>query len=111
MGAVDWYVHWVVICGLALNLWLGVKLGGLLGRLAYSVVAATSYVRFAWACAKVHGFRPRKYPAWMYAPQIWCEFFVVELCGAKGSISSMGGAGTWNGIGDWTVFPAKAQVV
>lgn len=106
----DLYVYWVLICGLAVNLWLAVKFGGLLGRLAYSVAAATSFVRFAWACAQVHGFAPRRFPAWFYAPQIWWEFFVIELGGDKRSISHMGGAGTWNGIGDWTVFPAKPEV-
>lgn len=107
MSDVEWYVYWVVISGLAANLWLCFKLGGVAGRLIYASVAAASFVRFAWACGKVHGFKRRRFPAWVYAPLVWGEFFLIELECSKGSLSHMGGAGVWNGIGDWTVFPAK----
>lgn len=107
MSDIEWYVYWVVICGLAANLWLCLRLGGIVGRLIYAAVAAASFVRFAWACGRVHGFKKRNVPAWVYGPQLWAEFFLIELEASKGTLSHMGGAGVWNGIGDWTVFPPK----
>lgn len=107
MAGVDWYVYWVVFCGLAANLWLCVKLGGVAGRVIYAAAAAASFTRFCWACGRVHGFKVQKLPSWVYAPQVWFGFFIAELGATKGSISHMGGAGAWNGIGDWTVFPRK----
>ena len=107
MAGVDCYVYWVVFCGLAANLWLCVQLGGVAGRVIYAAAAAASFTRFAWACGRVHGFKVQKLPSWVYAPQVWFGFFITELGATKGSISHMGGAGTWNGIGDWTVFPRK----
>lgn len=110
MADIEWYVYWVVFCGLAVNFWLCVKLFEAFGRAAYAAVAAASFVRFAWACGKVHGFKKRKFPAWVYGPLVWAEFFLIELEASKGTLSHMGGAGVWNGIGDWTVFPAKEAV-
>ena len=109
MNGIEWHVYWIVFCGLAVNLWICVKLGGLATRLTYAAVAAASFVRFCWACGKIHGFKKNKFPAWLYAPQIWFEFFVTELGAGKTGISHMGGAGQWNGIGDWVVFPAKEE--
>ena len=107
MNDIELYVYWVVFCGLAANLWLCVKLGGVAGRVIYAAAAAASFTRFCWACGRVHGFKVLKLPSWVYAPQVWFGFFITELGATKGSISHMGGAGAWNGIGDWTVFPRK----
>ena len=107
MNDIELYVYWVVFCGLAANLWLCVKLGGVAGRVIYAAAAAASFTRFCWACERVHGFKVQKLPSWVYAPQVWFGFFITELGATKGSISHMGGAGAWNGIGDWTVFPRK----
>ncbi|MFJ3486598.1 hypothetical protein ACIPL1_24815 [Pseudomonas sp. NPDC090202] len=104
---IEWYVYWVVICGFAANMWLIWKTGKILGHLVYAAAAAASFTRFAWACGKEHGFRERRLPRFMYAPWIWFEFFITELGAPKGSISHMGGAGVWKGIGKWTVFPRK----
>lgn len=107
MSGVEWYVCWVVVCGLIANLWLCLKVGKVFGRIIYAALAACSFVRFAWACGKAHGFKVKRFPAWIYAPQLWAEFFLIELEASQGTLSHMGGAGVWNGIGDWTVFPSK----
>lgn len=104
----DWYVYWIVICGLAANLWMAIKIGKIFGHFLYASVAAASFTRFCWACGKVHGFKGKPFPHWVYAPWIWFEFLIIEMGGPARSISHMGGAGVWNGIGDWTVFPKEA---
>jgi len=103
----DWYVYWVVICGLAANMWLTWVAGKYLGRLVYAAVAAASFTRFAWACGRVRGFKVRKFPYWVYAPQLWFAFLLIEMGSPVRTISHMGGEGVWNGIGDWTVSPSK----
>lgn len=105
--SIGWMIFWVAGCGLVLNLWLFWKVGRLLGAAIYAAAAAASFVRFAWACANVHGFRPMPCPRWMYAPVIWGELFLSLLGARKGSVSHYGGYGAWKGIGDWTVFPVK----
>jgi hypothetical protein len=104
---VEWYVYWIVICGLAANFWMAVKIGKLFGHLLYAAVAAASFTRFCWACGKVHGFKDRPFPHWIYAPLVWFEFVRIEMGSPARTINHMGGAGVWNGIGDWTVLPAK----
>ena len=107
MSEISWFVWWVVGCGLAFNGWLVLVLARISGHALYAAVAAASFTRFCWACGRVHGLKERKFSPWVYAPQVWFEFFVIELGASKGSISHMGGAGVWKGIGDWTVFPHK----
>lgn len=107
MTEINWFVWWVVGCGLAFNGWLVWNLAKVSGHLIYTAVAAASFTRFCWACGKVHGFKGRKFPSWVYAPQVWFGFFAVSLGAAPGSINHMGGAGVWSGIGKWTVYPAK----
>ncbi|MAB96951.1 MAG: hypothetical protein CMK71_02635 [Pseudomonadaceae bacterium] len=102
---VELYVWWVLVCGLGANLWLAVKLAGIVARVLYAAAAAISFTRFCWACGKVHGFRRRKLPHWMYAPSVWFGFFSVELWSSADSVAHMGGRGSWRGIGDWHVFP------
>lgn len=106
---IEWYVYWVVASGLFFNGWLVWCLARICGHAMYAAVAAVSFTRFCWACGKVHGFRERKLPSWVCAPQVWFEFFIIEFGASKGSISHMGGAGVWNGIGNWTVFPPRAD--
>lgn len=104
---IDWYVYWLGACGVALNLWLAWKVGKFLGVIVAAAVIASSITRFAWACSKVHGFRPMRFPRWMHAPAIWFEFFLIELGATGRSVTHLGGRGVWKGVGDWTVFPAK----
>lgn len=105
--SVEWYVYWVIASGLIFNIWLTLQLGKVCGGLLYTAAAATSFTRFAWACGRVHGFRPQRFPRWMYAPSVWGSFFAASLGAGKGEVSHMGGAGVWNGIGNWTVYPRK----
>lgn len=103
------FILWLLSAGMGATLWLGVKLGRGLGAVIYACAAATSFTRFAWACGKEHGFRELRYPRWMHAPVVWGDIFFTLLGAAKGSVSHYGGAGVWNGIGDWTVFPASKE--
>ncbi|MDU9393727.1 hypothetical protein [Pseudomonas sp. zfem002] len=107
MTSIEMYGYWIMLSGLIFNIWLALRAGKILGRALYASVAAVSFTRFCWACGREHGFKVRPLPAWVYAPQVWFEFFVVELGAPKGTVSHMGGSGVWKGIGDWTVFPAK----
>jgi len=107
MIKMDFYVYWLIGGSLVFNIWLGLKVGAILGRVLYASVAAASFTRFCWACGRVHGFKVRRFPAWVYGHQVWFEFFIIELGAPSRTISHMGGAGVWKGIGDWTVFPAK----
>lgn len=103
----NWYVYWLIGCGFLAQiplLWCG---GKILGQLIYAAAAATSITRFAWACARVHGFRPRRFPNWVYAPKFWFTYFRVELGSAPGKSEHFGGSGVWKGIGKWTVHPKK----
>lgn len=104
---IDWYVLWLMACGIAAQAWIFWKLGRVAGNLIYAAVAAGSFVRFAWACGREHGFRPMRCPRLLYAPKVWFDMFILLADGPKGSVSSMGGAGCWKGIGNWTVFPKK----
>jgi len=108
MADVGWYVYWLVLCGLVANMWLALKVGKAFARVLYAAAAAASFTRFAWACGRVHGFKGRVFPSWIYAPQIWFAFLLIELGSPARTISHMGGEGVWNGIGDWTVFPPRA---
>lgn len=107
---VDWYVYWVVACGIALNLWLLWRAWKLAVAILAAAIIAASITRFTWACAKTHGFKPTRFPRWVYAPAIWFDFFLIEL-GASGrrSFTHLGGRGVWSGVGDWTVFPKKQE--
>jgi hypothetical protein len=107
VSEIDWYVYWVILCGIVLNAWLALKLGRVAGHLIYAAIAACSFTRFAWACGREHGFRPMPCPRWLYAPAVWFDIFVALSGGTKGSVTHMGGAGVWRGIGNWTVFPRK----
>lgn len=104
---IDWYVCSLLVCGLAAQFWVCLKIGKFLGRLAYAAVAAASFTLFAWACGRVHGFRERSYPHWIYAPHVWFAFLLIELGSPARSIQHMGGHGVWNGIGDWQVAPRE----
>jgi hypothetical protein len=104
---VEWYVYWVVACGLVFNAWFVWMCARIVWAIAYTALAAASFTRFAWACGREHGFAPRRFPLWVYAPSIWFSFFATSLGAEKGTLSTMGGSGVWNGVGDWTVYPAK----
>lgn len=105
---IDWYVYWILFCGLAVQVLIGWQLGRVLVRLAYAAIAACSFVRFAWACGREHGFRPMRGPRWAHAPKVWFDMFILLAGSGRGNVSHMGGAGSWNGIGNWTVFPKEA---
>lgn len=105
----DYYVIYLVVCGIGANFWLGTKLGRGMGAFLYACAAATSFTRFAWASGRVHGFRKLPYPRWMHAPVVWFDIFFVLLGATKGSVTHYGGAGVWRGIGDWSVHPAKKE--
>lgn len=107
MNEINWFVWWVVGCGIVFNAWLVWGLAKVCGSLIYTAIAAASFTRFCWACGKVHGFKGQKFPSWIYAPRVWWGFFSVSLGARPGSINHMGGSGVWNGIGNWTVFPRK----
>ena len=104
---IDWYVYWVVLSGFVANIWLALWIGKRFGRFLYAAAAAASFTRFCWACGRVHGFKNRTFPSWIYAPQVWFAFLLIELGHPARSISHMGGEGVWNGIGDWSVSPVK----
>lgn len=104
---IEWYAYWIIGCGLAVQVWIGWKIGRALGGLLYAAVAAGSFTRFAWACGREHGFRDLRYPRWVYAPKVWFSMF-CRLAGAeKGEVQAMGGSGCWKGIGNWTVYPKQ----
>ena len=108
MTGMEVYLYWIIACGIALNIWMVWKLGGVSGRILYAAAAAASFTRFCLACGKVHGFRKQKHPSWIYAPMVWWTFFSVEVISGKlGPIKHLGGSGEWRGIGQWTVFPKK----
>ena len=104
---IDWYVYWIIGCGLAAQVWIGWQIGRVAVRLIYAAIAACSFVRFAWACGRVHGFRPMPCPRRLYALKVWADMFILLASEGPRSVSHMGGAGRWNGIGDWAVFPRK----
>ncbi|MBF8729756.1 hypothetical protein IRZ59_04805 [Pseudomonas guariconensis] len=103
-GFAFWFAWWMFLCGLGLHLWI---FGRAIGSVIYAAIVAGSFVRFAWACGKEHGFRPMPCPRWMYAPVMWGEMFITVLGAPKGSVRHMGGAGVWSGIGNWTVYPKQ----
>jgi hypothetical protein len=101
----EWFAYWIMSCGMIFSVWLVYLLAKLCGQLIYTALAAASFTRFAWACGRVHGFNTRRFPLWIYAPAVWGSFFCTSL--GIGTVSCMGGAGQWRGIGDWTVYPRK----
>lgn len=103
----EWYLWYLLACGLLAQLWIGLRVGKVLGRVMYATVAASSLLRFAWACAKVHGFRKRRFPVWLYAPGFWLNFFLIELGARPGDITHFGVHGQWKGIGRWSVHPKR----
>lgn len=104
----NWTTLWVLACGVAVQFWIGTKIGKGIGVVVAAAILACSYTRFAWACGRVHGFKRNRFPPAFYAPQVWASFFLAELGGGK-AVVSMGGSGVWNGFGNWTVFPRKDE--
>lgn len=106
---IDYFTYWIVGCGLAAQVWICWRGGVICGRLIYAAIAACSFVRFAWACGLEHGFRPMRCPIWAYAPVVWFDMFVLLAGSGGGKVSHMGGAGSWKGISNWTVFPKEQR--
>lgn len=104
---IEWYLWYLLACGFLAQFWVYSRLGKILGRAIYSAAVATSVLRFAWACARVHGFRQRSLPAWMYAPWLWLNFFLMDMDGRRREIEHFGGHGQWKGIGKWFVHPRQ----
>ncbi|WP_295487978.1 hypothetical protein [uncultured Pseudomonas sp.] len=104
---IEWYLWYLLGCGFLAQFWIYSRLGRVFGRAMYAAVVASSLLRFAWACARVHGFRERRLPAWMYAPGYWLSFFLMELEGKPRKVEHFGGYGQWNGIGKWVVYPRQ----
>lgn len=98
---------WLLICGIAVNVWLGWKIGKALGYCIAMFVYAVSYTRWTYSVGKVHGFRECRLPIWSLIPYTTISrwwFFVVH---DASDMSARSSGGVWEGIGNWTVFPVR----
>lgn len=99
----DWYVVWLVACGIPVQAWICWKLGKFIGAAAGSCVCAISVCRWGVAVGREHGFRRSP---WLWVPihffGLWWDF---TTDGVATVIESR--RGKWRGVGNWVVYPKR----
>lgn len=106
--AMDAWLAWLAFCGVFVNAWLGWNLGRIAVHVAWSAVAAASWVRWSYAVGREHGYRKgMRFPPFVYAPEVFFRRWWMFLGTGAGSISTSGPRGSWRGIGAWSVHPAQ----
>lgn len=102
----DWYVVWLAACGVPVQWWLGWKLGKFLVKGAWSAACAASVCRWGFAVGSVHGFQGSRF-LWM--PSLFFSEWWSFLVSPYDSITSTCHGGSWQGIGNWSVYPKHQQ--
>ena len=101
----DWYIYWLIICGIPVQAFIGWYAGKFIARAVWSFAQACSAMRWMWAIGNVHGFHHGKFGCAIRYPftlcLIWCNF----LIDGDGQINTR--YGTWHAIGNWSVFPKR----
>lgn len=100
----DWYLIWLMVCGICANAWMGWHLGRGLVHCAWAAVEAASIIRWVWAVGRVHGWKKEsRLPQACYAPVAFVRAWWLSI--KEPAVTIRLTTGAWRGVGNWTVFP------
>lgn len=98
------FLIWLIVCGIALNTWLGFKVGKVIGYCLAMLFYAVSYTRWVYAAGRAHGFKSMRFHPLLCLPhELLSRWWWFIENGSN--VRAYSRAGVWDGIGNWTVFP------